>query len=161
MSPEIGLSLSLCHLHLAIGAANQVSQISGPRLVVRCRLRPVNSMYLSRKKGSSRCAVKLSFRDFIKAVPNILQTLLSYSHLHLNIIIWAFLDVPDAFPEVILDFINVSIYLDTRWVQNFKIIFFYKKFKSPPQRVQEKLLVWSSPCPEYDSFSGSSVNGNL
>ena len=29
------------------------------------RLRPVNSMHLDRKKGSPRCAVKLSFRKFI------------------------------------------------------------------------------------------------
>ena len=30
-------------------------------------------MHLARKKGSPRCAVKLSFRKFIKTVPNILQ----------------------------------------------------------------------------------------
>ena len=30
---------TLCHQCLAIGAANQLSQLSGPRLVVMCRLR--------------------------------------------------------------------------------------------------------------------------
>ena len=37
------------------------------------RLTPVNSVHLSRKKGTLRCSVKLSCREFIKTVPNILQ----------------------------------------------------------------------------------------
>ena len=37
------------------------------------RLRPVDSMYLARKKGGPRCAVKLLCKEFIKTVPNILQ----------------------------------------------------------------------------------------
>ena len=45
-------------------------------------LRPVNSMHVARKKGSPRCSVKLSFREFIKTVPNILQKLLQGRHLH-------------------------------------------------------------------------------
>ena len=31
---------TLCHPYLAIGAADQLSQLAGPRLVVMCRLRP-------------------------------------------------------------------------------------------------------------------------
>ena len=64
---------ALCHQCLTIGAADQVSQISGTGLEVMCRLRPVNGMHLAMKKGSPRCAVKLSCREFIKTVPNFLQ----------------------------------------------------------------------------------------
>ena len=68
------------------------------------RLRPVNSMHLARKKGSPRCAVKLSFKKFIKTVQNILQTTSSRKPSPLKINIWDFLYVPDAYPELILDF---------------------------------------------------------
>ena len=40
-------------------------------------------------------------------------------------------------------------------------LFCFTHYKFLPQRFQEKLLLWSSPCPEYDSFSGSPFNGNL
>ena len=91
------------HWSCQSGESNLRARISGD-VQAGIRLRPVNSMHLARKKGSPRCAVKLSFRKFIKTVPNILQKTSSRKPSPLQITIWAFLDVIDAFPEVILDF---------------------------------------------------------
>ena len=52
------------------GESNLRARISGDVQAV-IRLRPVDGMHLARKKGSPRCAVKLSCREFIKTVPNI------------------------------------------------------------------------------------------
>ena len=50
-----------CHWSCQSGESNLRAQISGD-LQAGIRLRPVNSMHLDRKKGSPRCAVKLSLR---------------------------------------------------------------------------------------------------
>ena len=101
---HIGHFCAVCHQCLAMGTADQVSQLSGLGLVVMCRLRPVDSMHLARKKGSPRCAVKRSCRELVTTVPNILQNTSSRKPSQLKITIWAVLDVPDAFFEIILDF---------------------------------------------------------
>ena len=90
------------HWSCQSGELNLRAWISGD-LQVGTRLRPVNSMHLARKKGSPRCVLKLSFREFIKSVSNFLQ---KSSPLKVNILLnfLAFLDVPDNFPGVILDF---------------------------------------------------------
>ena len=47
---------TLCHRCLAIGATDQTSQLSGPGLVLMCRLRPVYSLRLDRKNESIGCS---------------------------------------------------------------------------------------------------------
>ena len=85
------------------GESNLRARISGD-VPAGIRLRPVNNMHLAKKKGSLRCAFKLLFREFMKTGKNILQKTSSRKPSPLKITIWAFLDVPDTFPEVILDF---------------------------------------------------------
>ena len=91
------------HWSCQSGESNLRARISGD-VQAGIRLRPVNSMCLTRKKGSPRCAVKLSLRKFMRTVLNILHKSSSKKPYPLKITIWAFWDVPDAFPEVILDF---------------------------------------------------------
>ena len=102
---------------------------------VGIRLRPVNSMHLARKKGSPRCAVKLLFREFIKSVSNFLQKTSSrkLTSLKIPILLYflAFLDVPDNFLGLFLTSIGVSSYLDSCWVQTFKLFCFTKTKISP------------------------------
>ena len=52
--------------------SNLRARISGD-VLSGIRLSPFNSMHLERKKGSTRCAVKLLFRKLIRTIPNILQ----------------------------------------------------------------------------------------
>ena len=63
------------------GESNLRALISGD-VLAGIRLRPVDSIHLARKKDSRICAVKLSCREFIKTISNILKILLQSSHLH-------------------------------------------------------------------------------
>ena len=89
-----------CHWSCQSGESNLRARISGD-VQAGIRLRPVNSMHLPKKKGSLRCALKLSFREFIKTVQNVLQKMSSRKPSPLKITI---LDDTDTFPEGILDF---------------------------------------------------------
>ena len=88
------------HWSCQSGESNVRARISGD-VHDGIGLGPVNIMHLAKTKGSPRYALKLLFREFIKTVQNILQktSLRKPSPLKITI-----LDVPDAFPGVILDF---------------------------------------------------------
>ena len=64
------------HWSCQSGESNLRAWISGD-VQVWIRLRRFNSMHLARKKGSPRCAMKLSFREFInkKILPRKLSPL--------------------------------------------------------------------------------------
>ena len=149
-----------CHWSCQSGESSLRAQISGD-VQAGIRLRPVNSIYLARMRGSPRCAVKLTFRDFIMTVPNILQkNFFNYAifiknhHLGLFGCSWR---LPWGNFLILL----VSAVTLTHVELKTKIYFVLLKLQFLFQRFHEKLWVWSSPCPEYDSFSGSFVNGNL
>ena len=161
----MGHNSTLCHLCLAIGAANQVSQISGPGLVVMCRLgsgwdqstvcncqgrKAVHDVQWSFILESLLRLFQISCKNFFMEAVSIKKTPFGPY--------WMFLM---SSLRLFLNSISVSSYLDTCWVQNLNIYFILQKIKFLSQRFQEILLVWSSPHPENDSFSGSFVNGNL
>ena len=80
------------HWSCPAGESNFRDWISGDEQV-GIRLRPVNSLHLARKKGGPRCAVKLSYREFIKTVSNSQLKNSSRKPSPLKITIWAFLNI--------------------------------------------------------------------
>ena len=127
------------HWSCQSGESNLRAWISGD-VQAGIRLRPVNSMHLARKKGGLRCAVKLQFREFIKTVPNILKKLLKGSQLHKKSQFGPFGMFLTSFLRLFLTSISVRSYLDTCWVQNFKIILLYKNSNFSLKDFKKKCL---------------------